>query len=83
MLYFYKNPSDQLAIEIEDALNEMSAAHRIIPTAEESFLAENEKEIRGQEAVKHFLENYFKLVTMPHSISADSCRIDPETGETC
>lgn len=84
MLYLHKNENDLLGQEIREYLLEVSAAHKLIEiTNEESFLAENENEIKGREAIFFFLENYNKQLVINRMVSGDSCYMDPETGLTC
>ena len=82
MLYFYKN-NDKLGDLIQNELEEMCAAHLVMQTSEPSHIIENEVKIIGKDPIMNFLSNFHKMQALPHSISADSCRIDPDTGEVC
>ena len=83
MLFFHQNASDSLGIEIKDLLDEHATAHKVVSTSETSYIRENDFEIKGREGILEYLNGYVSEQVLPHSISADSCRIDPKTGKTC
>lgn len=84
MLYLYKKTNDSLGIEVETYLKDLSAAFRIRESDnDETYLKENEQVIKGEVAIKRYLEFYKGMLTAERSVSADACYIDPETGKTC
>ncbi len=83
MLLFYYNPNDSLGDEIQSLLTDNSTAHKAIRTENSSYLKENDLEIHGRNEILEFLQQYIMQQQLPHIMSADSCRIDPETGKIC
>jgi len=83
MLYFYNN-SDKLGETIENALANMSSAHKKVKIeGETSFLIEDLKVIKGEKDVIAFLNSYGKLLSSHQLVTGDSCYVDSETGQSC
>ena len=81
MLYFFK-ADDELGLEIQTKLQEMSAAFKVIPVDEgDSYLSEYERDFKGRDAVKEFLNQYAQLLNGQHMVSADACYVDPTSGD--
>lgn len=82
MLYFFKS-DDSLGQFIEEKLKEMSAASKIISIdGGESYLSEYERDLRGPDEVKKFLEQYAEQLRGQHMVSADACYTDPISGDS-
>ncbi|MEL7146308.1 MAG: hypothetical protein AAFO69_08065 [Bacteroidota bacterium] len=82
MLYFFK-AEDQLGQFIGTKLEEMSAASRVITVDEgESYLSEYEKDFKGFESIKEFLDHYAQLLNGQHMVSADACFVDPTSDDS-
>lgn len=85
MLYFHKNASDTLGDKIKETLLDMSAAHKVIDIDEgESFLRENEVEIKGEEQVFNYLKSYKSDLDYTRSLAADACVVRKDgDGKVC
>jgi hypothetical protein len=85
MLYFHKNEGDQLGDKIEEALLDMSAAHKLIVLEEgESFLRENDLEIKGEEAIFKYLRSFKSDLDYTRSLAADACVVRKDgDGKVC
>ncbi|MTI39673.1 hypothetical protein [Fulvivirga lutimaris] len=81
MLYLHKNANDPLGERIKEALLDMSAAHKQIDIDQgESFLRENETEIKGAEQVFKFLRTYQSDLSYTQSLGADACLVRKDGG---
>lgn len=85
MLYFHKNNNDTLGGKIKEALLDMSAAHKQIDIEQgESFLRENELEIRGEEQIFKYLRSYKSDLDYTRSLAADACVVRKDgDGKVC
>ncbi|MEQ8242112.1 hypothetical protein [Fulvivirga sp.] len=85
MLYLHKNENDPLGEKIKDALQDMSAAHKQVDIEEgESFLKENEIEIKGAEQIFNYLRAYKSDLNYTQSLGADACVVRKDgDGKVC
>ena len=85
MLYFHKNTRDPLGEKIKEALLDMSAAHKQVDIAEgESFLKENDIEIKGAEQIFKYLRSYKSDLAYTQSLGADACIVRRDgDGKVC
>jgi len=85
MLYFHKNVNDQLGDKIKEALLEMSAAHQQIDIESgDSFLRENQIEIKGEVQIFQYLRSYKSDLDYSRSLSADACVVRKDgDGKVC
>ena len=85
MLYFHRNTNDQLGDKIKEALLDMSAAHQQVEiVVGESFLRENEIEIKGETKIFQYLRSLKSDLDYSRSLSADACVVRKDgDGEVC
>lgn len=85
MLTLIRPIKSKLADEIEENLKGMVAAYEVFKNVTTNFpyLLETGKVIKGENAIRKFLQDLEKDINWSRSISSDSCYLDPDGGMVC
>lgn len=95
MFKFYRNTSDQFTSWVEDKLEEMVVAHKLVDVDENSSLPEHIKKNdlpvltdghenwTSEDEIKEFLEKLHKDLLLSQSLQSDACHIDPDNPDEC
>lgn len=95
MLTFYKDTSDQFTDHIEEKLQDMVVAHKIIQVDnadslpkevdkdELPVLGDGHRTWSSPAEIVEFLEELHQEVRLGRSLQSDSCHLDPDNPEQC
>lgn len=95
MLKFYRNDSDRFTNWVDEKLEEMVVAHKLIDVnGDESLpngvslkdlpaLSDGKENWTTESEIREFLEELHKDLKFSRSLKSDACYIDPENPDQC
>lgn len=95
MLRFYRNNESKFTRWVEDKLEEMVVAHKIIPVDDDRslpdfimneelpVLSDGHENWTSQNEITEFLEKLHQDLLLSQSLQSDACHLDPDNPEKC
>lgn len=95
MLKFYRNTDDSFTRWVEEKLEEMVVAHKLIDVDEVQslpndisprnlpVLSDGHEQWTSKDEIKSFLEQLHQDLLLSQSLQSDTCHIDPDNPEEC
>jgi hypothetical protein len=82
MIIFHRHATCSFCDDVQEKLEEMVLAHRIVETEEpEPFLLEGKQTYRGKTAITQLVNEVAAEVATSRIFQSDACYIDPESGD--
>lgn len=95
MLIFYRNTENSFTRWVENKLQEMVVAHKLVEVSGEQPLPENinskdlpvlydkHEQWTSEDEIRSFLENLHQDLLLSRSLQSDACHIDPDNPKEC
>lgn len=95
MLKFYRQTSNQFTNWVEDKLEEMVVAHKLVEVDGDTslpeevtqdelpILSDGHESWRSEDEIREFLKQLHQDLLLSQELQSDACHIDPDNPEEC